>query len=187
MDYFNDDETYEAWREALLLQLQRTPPRCLSGFRATLLDFVSDDHHLARWNLACQCGESRGSVLGHPLGTVNPQADHLKFLLSPLGFECSRCGVVTSIIDVAQHGYDGEMGHRDRDTQRVGPPSRYACTACSGRHFSMVAGFMHSHFEHLEDYPALTPTAQDYFDGFGLEVECITCGRKGWAATFELA
>jgi hypothetical protein len=46
---------------------------------------------------------------------------------------------------------------------------------------------MHAHFDLIEDYPELEPRVQDFFDAFGRDGKCTTCGTESNIGDFELA
>jgi len=175
------------WYDNLRRQVEETPPRCLNGFDARPGGKVHGNSEWCSWELRCRCGNETGRVLGYSAKERNPDDKGPEMFLSPLAFECPMCGERTEIVDVAEHGYDAEICKTCTTMRGEGPRIVLACANCSKTEFKVVTNFLHSHFDHIEDEPALAPRAQDFFDGFGCAGTCKNCGHDVQIANYELA
>lgn len=169
--------------EAVEAHVRTAPPSCVRSFRLSPAQLPKpfDDNLTTVWRLACECecGGDNGRLLGHRLETLS---SHYRgdLLVSPLGFECSACGRITELLDTDLHGYHAEVGKLEGGTGSAkirGTATRtaYACPACSGDSFGMVAGFVYWHFDIIEDEPHLP--AEEFFNVFLLYCTCAACGR----------
>jgi hypothetical protein len=119
-------------------------------------------------------------LLGYPLGRINGDEE----FVSPLAFECRRCGAVGEVIDAARHGYHGS-GVGSAVFRGEGPPIRYKCPVCGGERFAVVAQF--DYWPAVFDLESGEPgvALQDCFTGFRAYGSCVDCRRQVLFAGFD--
>ena len=168
----------------MVARLRKTAPSCINGFRltATELPVEWDDSCKSVWRLACACGEEQGRVLGYPLSDWNSEYRGPECFLSPLAFECSKCGKVIEIIDTDVHGYHSQLariegGVGSAKLRGEGPRSCFPCAACAAGFFAVMVGFVYwdGVFDFFLDEPDLPP--EEFFIVFLCYGYCTACGH----------
>lgn len=151
--------------------IRNTPPTCVNGFRLTAaqLPELWDDNFTTVYRLACTCGNSSATILGHRLRDYNSNcSENDDALITPLGFQCTQCNIVTEIIDTDIHGYHAEIakiegGSGSAKYHGEGSRTPYKCPQCSTITFDKVTvGFVFWDFEMMLDEPDLP--GQDFFN-----------------------
>lgn len=175
--------------ENLIAEHIRTnPPQCVSGFQLTKTQLPNalDDNFTTAFRLTCKCGNRSGKILGHRLRDYNSNCDvNDDALITPLGFQCGECNVVTEIIDTDVHGYHAEIAKLEGGTGSAkirgdGSRTEYQCPNCSGKVFNdITVGFVYWDFEIMLDEPELP--GQDFFNVFLIYTRCQDCGHTSRA------
>jgi hypothetical protein len=159
------------------------PPRCLLPFNVTPLRTppakleVFDE--LGFFGITCLCGGQSFSVLGYP--------QEEGFFAAPLKLSCASCSSIRTIFDIAEHGYDSELGHGCYSTRGSGTPSAYRCPSCDSEIVETIAGVSYQ-IEPIEDMkPEDQERSQDLFDWFYLEAVCTNCREISGISDYECA
>ena len=164
--------------------IRNTPPICVNGFHLTTAHLPEpwDNNFTTVYRLNCKCGSGAATILGHPLRDYNPDCDdNDEDLITPLGFQCSQCNIITEIIDTDIHGYHSEVANLEGDIRSVkyrgdGSRTKYKCPKCSTTTFKDVTvGFVYWDFDIMIDEPELP--GQEFFNVFLFYVSCQSCGH----------
>ena len=107
-------------------------------------------------------------------------------MAAPLSLSCTVCGRTAELFDIAEHGYDAELGHMCSSVRGTGPPASLCCPTCQESEFSARAGFSYQ-IEPDELEPEELARTQDLFDWFYLEASCNSCGETVHVSDYECA
>jgi DNA-directed RNA polymerase subunit RPC12/RpoP len=184
-------------RRQLEKRLRTKPPSCVAGFRlkraalpgdqldakldpikakiGALIADPRDEPHSA-WILRCNCGHGTGRLLGHRLSDYTDSPDCEDIFVSPLGFKCASCGVITELLDTDRHGYHACLGCSSK-IRGKGRRSAYACRDCSGLEFTVLVAFLFwaGAIEVFLDEP--DGAFEESFNEFLCYCSCAGCGR----------
>lgn len=162
------------------------PPRCIAQLRPLplleLADGMEVHPFIAYFTVGCPCGGREAFLLGYPFKS-SPH-DSEPFFLSPLAIECADCKQVSELFDSRQHGYDGEQGEnccKVGEGERV----RVLCPNCGEAPMVIMPSFAYQFYD--DDLDEWGDRMQDFFDGFGVDVRCVKCGRLTSPSGFECA
>lgn len=160
------------------MPLPATPPRCLSGFRASRVESADaglpSPEGFASFALGCHCGHDIWRVLGNWF-------EDTTYFVGPLFAECSHCCARLRIIDTGIDGYNGEIGVGivEDDVSKI----TWYCDKFGASDGYLLASFGY-HFEpDAEDMPRL----QDYFDAFILAHLCRASRKAIQVTMFDCA
>ena len=159
--------------------IRATPPACLQSLRVSSAELPgkADKNFKATWRLACKCGGDACRVLGYPLQDLNPDYKG-QFWVGPLGFDCTKCGKVSEILDTNLHGYHAEVAKLEGGTGSTqvlgtGKRSTFLCPNCDKSVFDVAVGFVFWHFDLIEDEPELP--GENFFNEFLMGCTCMKC------------
>lgn len=174
-------DSMEPEEDQIKEHINQHPPSCISAFRLSPAEPPEkiDVYFKSAYQLACNCGNNEGTILGYPLNQYNSEY-HGPDFITPLSFSCSACSAISQILDTGIHGYHAEVarleGSRGSCHMRgTGEPSRFLCPQCSESIFSVIVGFVFWHFDIIYDEPDLP--AQQFFNEFLIYQRCKNCRK----------
>jgi hypothetical protein len=175
--------------DELLTQLSQTPPTCISGFVSSPTELPEpwDDNPRSVWQLACRCGSKVGRLLGYPLKDYNNEYEGPMIFLSPLGFECCECGMVTDVLDTDIHGYHAEVSRLEGSDcgsaklRGEGLRQAFRCPSCDADSFAMTVGFVFWYVDELLE--EFDDKWENLFNVFLCHCKCSKCGQ--WSQPTE--
>ncbi len=166
--------------------IQAHPPRCIAFFSAEVVSPELDDsvETSVTCRLTCQCGNALGEVMGHTWR--NPDTGIVLFAC-PLSIRCPSCASVTEIFDIAQHGYDAELGHGAFGARGEGEPESFICERCQCRDMELSVHLEYSDDLFDEEFVEARGKEQDLFTGFSIAGKCRNCRQQINISDYECA
>jgi hypothetical protein len=180
-------------RTAIRKLVRSTPPRCLRGFQAKRVPVRARWGYgvatrwdvAAAWKLVCPCGSEEGTVLGHPLAGLNPQAEGDPSFVSPFSFQCGRCRKATRFLDTDADGAGAELAKLEgedlgcaayRGTGRKRP---FPCPRCGTARGEVTVAlfFTADYMDDLEEDGIAFPF-ENLFSGVRVYYRCSGCGKR---------
>jgi hypothetical protein len=175
--------------EAITERVRITPPSCLSGFLCAhgTLPKPWDDNPRSVWQVTCSCGSTTGRLLGYPLREIRRDYDGPECFLSPLAFECGRCGTTTELLDTDKHGFHAEVariegGVGSSKLRGDGPRQAYSCPSCGGQDFDITVGFVFWDVDELAE--EFDSDWENLFNVFLCYSRCAGCGQLSQPTDF---
>ena len=160
----------------------RNPPSCIDGFDVeyTSTDNLELDGHGEEINpafkLACECGNTELTILGHYWS--NPETRET-FFVSPLSAKCSECSIETSIFDIQKDGYDTVLGHGCYSAYGEGKAEPYKCASChKPTKFEAIARFEYTDDLFDDDFEEARGREKELFTWFSLHGHCSSCSSN---------
>jgi len=139
---------------------------------------------ITEWKLVCPCGSNEGASLGHSLGELKPGFEEVPLFVSPLAFQCAKCGVVTEYLDTDADGAGAELAklagseigcaaYRGEGSQQPFP-----CPKCGASRGEVVItlAFNEAYMYDLEDDWIEFPF-EDLFSWVQAHNRCTVCGE----------
>ncbi len=171
-----------------------TVPECLSQFKVRRITNPSDHSDdepgelITSFEIACQCNERRGRLLGYSLREFNTKFKGKLQFVRPIHFGCSGCYQSSLMID--EHGYHSEVaklegGIGSATFRGSGETQPFHCHECGREQFTVVVTFIYSDgaFDLFLDEPELP--AANFFDVFEARGKCSECSKTSLIASFE--
>jgi hypothetical protein len=173
-------------QESILRLIRSRPPRCLRRFKAEFLPPQEEwkDDLITEWKLVCLCGSSEGASLGHPLGELKPGFEEVPLFVSPLAFQCARCGVATEFLDTDADGTGAELAKLNGSDlgcaayRGEGPQQPFPCPRCGTSRGEVVVtlSYNETYMYDLEEDGIEFPF-EDLFSWVGAHSCCSVCGE----------
>lgn len=153
------------------------PPRIVANHQ--LSDISKDELDSINLNVACLCGTEKHFVEGI--------ADVDLGLLCPISTNCPACHTENTIFDVNVHGYDGEFGHVSSYPEFEGKRDRLTCKQCDCKLFKVTIRLSYQ-FEDMTGFDDIpVDEIPNYFDTFGMVLECSECTTEIHIGDYECA
>jgi hypothetical protein len=123
--------------------------------------------------------------LGHPLGELKPDFEEVPLFVSPLAFECARCGVATEFLDTDVDGTGAELAKLEGADigcaayRGEGLPQPFPCPKCGASRGEVVVtlGFNETYMYDLEDEGIEFPL-ENLFSWVWVHSRCLICGER---------
>lgn len=174
-------------RESILRLIRSKPPRCISRFKAELLPPREEWKYdlITEWKLVCPCGSGEGATLGHPLGELKPGFEEVPLFVSPLAFQCARCGVATEFLDTDLDGAGAELAKLEGSDigcaayRGEGIQQLFPCPECGDSRGEVVVilSFNDAYINDLEDDGIEFPF-ENLFSWVEVYSRCLICGER---------
>jgi hypothetical protein len=180
-------------RKVLQKLVRLTPPRCLRRLKAKRVPMPAKWGSgvamrwdvAAAWKLVCPCGAGEGTVLGHPLAALNPEAAGDKSFVGPFSLRCARCGKTAKFLDTDVDGTAAELAKLEGSD--IGSPAYrgtgwkqpFPCPKCGTSRGAVVVAlfFTQDYMDDLEEDGIAFPF-ENLFTGVRVYYRCSGCGRR---------
>lgn len=174
--------------QELRKHLLTTAPSCIRRLRAVpaTLPEHFDENVTSVWQIQCVCGGTTGRFLGHSLKAHVAANDGAEIFISPLAFECGKCGNRAELLDTDRHGYHADVARRNggigsSKVRGSGPQHAFGCPGCGAELFEVTVAFVYWSPDELVEFDG---NWEDLFIVFRCHCKCAGCGQTSQPTDF---
>jgi hypothetical protein len=144
------------------------------------------------WRLVCSCGTNQGSVIGHPIKLLKPEAEDSPLFVSPFSFKCGACGKRSRFLDTAVDGTGAELGKLAGSAdgnacyRGSGPGRAYLCPSCgTSKGEVFVRLYFNQDYMYSVEGRGIDFPMENLFSGVHVYFRCSECGEESMVTDLD--